>query len=216
MNLLLHSEFVPLFMNDMFSSEIGYAVLGAFLGIGLAAAAGFRVFVPLFLMSLTVHFGEGIIPLSDSWQWVGDWPALITLGVATMIEVFAYFIPFVDNLLDSIAIPLATVAGTFLMASQLTGLDYPVISWALAIIAGGGTAAAIKSASAGTRGVSSATTGGTANFAVASAETGLSTILSMVAIFLPILAVVLVFFILFYIFRYGRRLIKGIYPKSSE
>ncbi len=199
-------------MNPFVDIEFSHALIGLFLGIGLAAAAGFRVFVPLFLMSLTVHFGDGIIPLSDSWQWVGDWPALITLGVATLIEVFAYFIPFIDNLLDTIAIPLATLAGTFLMASQLGGIDYPVISWALAIIAGGGTAAAIKSASAGTRTLSTATTGGTANFTVASAEIGLSTVLSIVAIFIPVLAVILVFFILFYIVRYGLRFLKKMRP----
>ncbi len=197
-------------MNPFVDMEFSHAIIGVFLGIGLAAAAGFRIFVPLFLMSLAVQFGEGIIPISDSWRWVGDWPALITLGVATLVEVFAYFIPFVDNLLDTIAIPLATLAGTVLMASQLGGFDYPVISWAMAIIAGGGTAAAIKSASAGTRGVSSATTGGTANFAVASAETGLSTVLSVIAIFIPVLAVILVFFILFYIVRFGLKFLKKI------
>src|SRR5690606_31439191 len=87
-------------------------IMSFFLGIGLAASAGFRVFVPLFALSIGAHFGADLLDLNESWQWVGSWPAMITLGVATLIEVAGYYVPVVDNLLDTIAVPLAAVAGT--------------------------------------------------------------------------------------------------------
>ena len=85
-------------------------VISIFLGVGLAASAGFRVFLPLFALSLAGYFG--VWELNANWQWIGSLAAVLTLGIATVVEVFAYFIPWVDNALDSIAIPLAAVAGT--------------------------------------------------------------------------------------------------------
>ncbi len=123
-------------------------ILSIFLGIGLAASVGFRVFLPLFALSLASYFG--IWELNESWQWIGSLAAVITLGVATVVEIFAYYIPYVDNLLDSIAIPLAAIAGTAVMVSTVADLS-PVITWSLAIIAGGGTATAISGASSATR-----------------------------------------------------------------
>ncbi|MFZ8480563.1 DUF4126 domain-containing protein, partial [Staphylococcus aureus] len=79
--------------------------------------------------------------------------------------------PLVDHLLDTVAIPLAGIAGTLVMASTLTDMS-PAMTWALAIIAGGGAAATIKGTAATTRGASTATTGGLANPAVSVAETG--------------------------------------------
>ncbi len=163
-------------------------ILSIFLGVGLAASVGFRVFVPLFALSLTAYLGH--IPLNESWMWVGSMTALIVLGVATIIEIFAYYIPWVDNLLDSIAVPLAAVAGTAVMVATMADLD-PVITWSLAIIAGGGTATAIAGTSAATRLASTATTGGLGNPAVSTVETATAGILSVTSIFIPILAFVL-------------------------
>ncbi len=82
-------------------------VISIFLGIGLAAAVGFRVFFPLLILSLAGNCE--VIPLNESWEWVGSIAAIITLGVATVIEIFGYYIPWLDNLLDTIALPLATL-----------------------------------------------------------------------------------------------------------
>ena len=166
------------------------------LGIGLAASVGFRVFVPLFALSLTAYFGGW--ELNESWQWIGSLSALIVLGVATVVEIFAYYIPYVDNLLDSVAIPLAAIAGTAVMVSTVADLS-PVITWALAIIAGGGTAAAVAGTSGATRLASTATTAGIANPVVSTVETGTAVVMSAVSIFFPVVAIFLVF-ILFYYF----------------
>lgn len=178
-------------------------IISIFLGVGLAASVGFRVFLPLFVLSLAAYFN--VWELNESWQWIGSTAALVTLGVATLVEICGYFIPYIDNLLDTIAVPLAAIAGTAVMVSTVADLD-PAITWALAIIAGGGTAAAISSASGATRLTSTATTAGIANPVVSTVETGTSLVLSIVSIFLPILAFLLVIVIIFIIFKVYKKI----------
>lgn len=178
-------------------------IISIFLGIGLAASVGFRVFLPLFALSLASYFN--VWELNDSWQWIGSLAAVITLGVATLVEIFAYFIPWVDNLLDSFAVPLAAIAGTAVMVSTVADLD-PVVTWSLAIIAGGGTATAIKGAGAAGRLASTATTGGMANPLVSTVETGTALAVSTASIFAPVLAIVMVIIILIIIFMIYRKL----------
>lgn len=167
-------------------------------GIGLAASVGFRIFVPLFTLSLASYYG--IIPLNESWQWIGSTTAILILGVATIVEILAYFIPWLDNLLDTIAVPLAAVAGTVVMVATVTDLD-PTITWALAIIAGGGTATAIKGSTSTTRLASTATTAGIGNPIISTVETGSAILMAIFSIFLPILAIILVVIILWLIFK---------------
>lgn len=178
-------------------------IISIFLGIGLAASAGFRVFLPLFALSLAAYFN--VWQLNDSWTWIGSLAAVLTLGVATIAEVFAYFIPWFDNVLDSIAIPLAAIAGTAVMVSTVADLD-PVITWSLAIIAGGGTATAIKGANAAGRLTSSATTGGLANPIVSTVETGTAVAVSTASILVPPIAIILVILILIFIFSIYRKI----------
>ena len=176
-----------------------------FLGVGLAASVGFRVFVPLFLVSLSSYYD--IINLNESWIWLSSSTAIITLGVATIVEILAYYIPWLDNILDSITIPLAAIAGTIVMVSTTLNLS-PVITWALAIIAGGGTATAIKTTNSSTRLTSTATTGGVANPIVSTIETGSSIAMSLFSIFIPIVAiflVMLIFFLIKKVFTFFRK-----------
>lgn len=173
-------------MND--GDEMTFdVILGICLGVGLAASTGFRVFVPLFAMSLAAYFG--VLPLGENWQWLGSMTALVILGVASVVESVSYLVPVVDNLLDTIAVPLAGVAGTIVMASSLTDLS-PAVTWALAIVAGGGAATAVKTTSAATRAVSTATTAGTANPVIGLAETGTAIGLSALSIFAPVVAAI--------------------------
>ena len=178
-------------------------IISIFLGIGLAASVGFRVFLPLFALSLAAYFG--VWELNESWQWIGSTAALVILGVATLVEVFGYYIPYIDNMLDSIAVPLAARAGTAVMVSTVADLS-PEITWALAIIAGGGTAAAISGASGATRLTSTATTAGLANPVVSTVETGTSIIMSIFSIFLPVVAFILVIVIVYIIFKVYKKI----------
>ena len=158
------------------------------LGFSLAAAAGFRVFIPLLILSLSAHYGW--FPVNENWEWVGSTAALWLLGVAALVEIFAYFIPYVDNLLDTIAVPLAGIAGSLLMLATMGDVN-PAFAWALAIIAGGGAAAAISGTTGATRLTSTATTGGFANPVVSTAETGAATAVSLASIFSPFIALIL-------------------------
>jgi len=178
-------------------------ILSIFLGIGLATSVGFRVFLPLFALSLAAYLE--LWELNESWQWIGSLPALITFGVATIVEIGAYLIPWVDHILDSFAVPLAALAGTAVMISTVANLD-PVVTWSLAIIAGGGTATAIKGASATGRLASTASTGGLANPIVSTVETGTAVVVTTASIFAPILAAFLVVIILSFIFWIYRKI----------
>ncbi|NNJ89473.1 MAG: DUF4126 domain-containing protein [Eudoraea sp.] len=178
-------------------------IISIFLGIGLAASVGFRVFLPLFVLSAASYFG--MWDLNANWEWIGSLFALITLGVATLLEVFAYFIPYVDNLLDSLALPLAALAGTAVMVATISDLD-PVITWSLAIIAGGGTASAIKGASATGRIASTTTTAGIGNPVISFIETTTALVVAVVSVIAPVIAVILVIMLLILIFSIYRKL----------
>ncbi len=173
-------------------------IFSILVGIGLAASVGFRVFVPLFALSIATHYG--VIPLNESWEWVGSSVAMVSLGVATVVEIAAYSIPWLDNILDSIAIPLAAVAGTAVMVSTVADLS-PAITWALAIIAGGGTATAVQASTSTVRLTSTATTGGLANPVVSTIETGTSIVMSLLAIVFPVLAVIVVLLLLWILYK---------------
>lgn len=168
------------------------------IGIGLAAAAGFRVFVPLLLVGLAQHFE--LLPLAGGFEWMGSTPALIAFGAATFLEVLAYYVPWIDNLLDTVASPAAVLAGVVLTASVLTDTG-PLTQWALAIVAGGGTAGIFQGLTVGTRGLSAATTGGLANPLVSTAEMGVSAVLSVLAIIVPVAAFVVALILLLVVAR---------------
>lgn len=182
--------------------DIIQIILSISLGVGLAAAVGFRVFLPLLILSIATHFNY--IPLQENWQWIGSLTALIALSIASILELFGYFIPWVDNILDTIALPLATVAGTIAMAATLTQMD-PLLTWALAIIAGGGTAATIKGNTSALRLTSTATTGGVANPIITATETLTSSTLSILALVFAPLALLLVFFFFYLIYKFYKR-----------
>ena len=173
-------------------------ILSIFLGIGLAAAAGFRVFVPLLALSIAGY--TGMFPLGESFTWLASIPAVVCLIIASVAEILAYYIPWVDNLLDSIAIPMATIAGTGIMAASLTDMS-PMLTWSLAIIAGGGTAGTIKSMGAGTRILSSVKTFGVGNPVVSTAETGASLIMIVLSLFFPVLALLCVLLLFYFVFK---------------
>lgn len=173
-------------------------VLQILVGIGLAATCGFRVFVPLLVMGIAGL--SGYLQLAPGFTWITSLPAVIIFGIATVIEIAAYFIPYIDNLLDSISIPASVVAGIVVAASVITDI-HPLLRWTLAIIAGGGLAAVTSLISNGAHGVSTLASGGAANPAVSGAESVLSVLASIMAIAVPVLAVSLLIVLIFVAFR---------------
>ena len=179
------------------------------LGIGLSAATGFRIFVPFLVASVAAV--TGYLPLSSSFEWIGTYPALIAFGAATILEIAAYYIPWFDNLLDSIATPAAFVAGAILMVAVVTGMP-PLIKWALAIIAGSSAAGIVQSGTTVTRLASTTSTGGLANPVVSTVEAGSSIGLSLFAILLPVITGLITIILLFWL---GSKVIKKIKGKQQ-
>jgi len=174
-------------------------LLSVLIGLGLSAACGFRVFVPMLIASLAARSGH--LQIWSGLDWIGSTPALIAFSVATALEIFGYYIPWVDHLLDAIATPTAVVAGVILTAGALTqGMD-PFLRWTLAFVAGGGTAAVFQGVTASVRGLSTVTTGGLGNPVVATVEAGGSALLSVVAIVLPVVAVCAIVLLLTFVSR---------------
>ena len=164
-------------------------LLALCLGVALSAACGFRVFIPPFALSLAANYGN--LDLASQFAWLESPIAAIVLGVATVIEVLAYYIPVVDNLLDTIEIPTAIAFGTILTGANLGEVD-PVLQWTLAVIAGGGTAGVIESATVLTRLASTGVTGGMGNILLATMEALSAAVLSLLALTIPLLAIALV------------------------
>jgi hypothetical protein len=171
-------------------------------GIGLAAACGFRVFVPLLVMSVASY--TGYLELSSGFQWIGTLPALVAFASATILEIAAYYVPWVDNMLDTISGPAAVVAGTVVAASALTDVD-PFLKWSLAIIGGGGVAGMVSGATTLLRGASTLTTGGLANPLLSTLEAGVALTVAALAVVLPLLALTVVVFGVFFA---GKKLLR--------
>jgi hypothetical protein len=158
-------------------------LLSICLGIGLAAACGFRVFVPLLLIGIAAKTEH--LQLAPGMDWIASAPAVLCFFVATVLEVAAYYIPWLDNLLDTVASPAAVIAGSVATASVVQEMS-PFLRWTLALIAGGGVACLIQSATVGLRSASTASTAGLTNFLVSTLELVLSIAVSILAIILPI------------------------------
>jgi hypothetical protein len=163
------------------------------LGISLSAACGFRLFLPFLVVSATTIFAHLGLPADLS--WLGSDQALIMLAIASVIEILAYYIPFIDNILDPIALPLATVAGTLVTAFTLPEMN-SILQWTLAAIVGGGSAGLIKGTTGLSRLGSSFLSGGWANFLLATAEWIGASLLAILAVTLPIGAGILALIIL--------------------
>lgn len=176
------------------------------LGVGLAAAVGLRIFLPLLVLAIASY--AGVVPLSDSFQWLATLPAIAMLAVAAAVEIAAYYVPGVDNLLDTLATPAALIAGTIAAAAVMTDLP-PIVKWTTAVIAGGGAAGLTQGVTSLLRLKSTATTGGLGNPLVATGELGGAATLSLLAIFLPVVALVLVVLLVWLAVRLLRRVFSG-------
>jgi hypothetical protein len=175
------------------------------LGVGLAAAVGFRVFLPLLITSIATY--GGYIPVSGGFEWLGTPAAIIMLGVAALAEVLAYYIPGVDNLLDTVATPAALVAGTLVSAAVMADLP-PIIKWTAAVIAGGGAAGITQGVTTMIRANSTVFTGGLGNSVVATGELGGAALISLLALAVPFVALGLVILFCWFAVRTIRRLLR--------
>ncbi len=190
------------------------SLLAIIVGVGLAASTGFRVFVPLLVVSVAAN--AGYIALAENFDWLGTWTALVAFAVAAAIEVAAYYVPWLDNLLDTIASPIAVIAGAVLFAASVTGFD-PFLQWSLAIIAGGGSAAIVQGGTVVTRVASTTTTGGLANFVVSTLETLAGFFFAVMSIVVPLLALILLLAVVGSMYYVGRQVLRKLFsPRGNS
>lgn len=186
--------------------EMVFAVLT---GIGLAAACGFRIFLPLLALNLASMYG--LVGLAPGFEWIAGHQVTIAFGLATVLEVIAYYVPWLDNVMDSIASPVSVIAGTIVTASLITDLP-PSLKWTISIIAGGGIAGLLQGATVALRAKSTIFTAGLGNFVVASFELLASAIVAFIALVLPIAAFILALLIVTYCLILARK----VYVKKKK
>jgi hypothetical protein len=183
--------------------------LSLVLGLALAAATGFRVFLPMLIASGAAYTGH--LHLDNGFAWLGTPSALIMLSVAALVEVLAYYIPVVDNMLDVVAAPAAFIAGTILSAAVMTDMP-PMVKWTAAVIAGGGVAGFTRGLTGVIRAHSTVLTGGLGNFVISTAELVVAVLISFLALAAPIAAIALVALFLFVAIR----LLRGIFRRAKS
>lgn len=188
---------------------------GILLGVGLAASCGFRVFVPMLVTNVASLLGY--LKLSPGFEWMGSWIAFAAFLAATIVEVGAYYVPWLDNLLDTISGPLAMIAGTILTASFLTDVN-PLVQWTLGLIVGGGTAGIVKVGASAARLTSTTTTGGIGNPAIATVENVSSLAMSILSFIIPVVIAFVVVLIIIYLLRKfsNMKKLKSIFKKEED
>ena|SRR6516165_584684 len=186
--------------------------LSIVLGIALAAATGFRIFLPMLIVSVAAYTGH--LPLDSSFAWLGTTSALVMLSVAAVAEIVAYYIPVVDNLLDSLATPAAFVAGAVVSAAVMTDVP-PMVKWTAAVIAGGGIAGLTQGLTGTLRAHSTVLTGGLGNSVIATAELGGALLVTLLALAAPVAAIALVILFLWLAIRLVRQVFRGANSSGS-
>lgn len=183
-------------------------ILGVITGVGLSAACGFRIFVPLLVLNLAAMYGY--VHLAPGFEWIGGHYATIALATATLLEVIAYYVPWLDNMMDAIASPVSVIAGTIATASVITDMPSS-LKWMVAIIAGGGIAGLLQGSTAALRAKSSLLTGGAGNVGISTLELVGSAVTAILAVLLPVIGLILVAAVgIYLIVKAGRkRLRKG-------
>ncbi len=168
------------------------------LGVGLAACSGFRVFIPLLLSNIAIHFG--LVSMAHGFEFMGSWAAFAVLASAATLELAGYYIPFVDNLLDTIAIPASVAAGT-LLTTSFVHIDNPILHWGLGLMIGGGTAGFVQTSTSLLRLASTKLSGGVANPVIATVENVVAVGLSLLTFWLPIVAIAIVFLLVVWLVK---------------
>ena len=147
-------------MADSVWGQGGIVLIHVSMGIGLAACAGLRAFLPLFVVALAGKLE--FVTLSDSFAWLASWPALIVFGAAVVAEVLSDKLPIVDNFLDSVQIFVKPIAGALVAATVVEDWA-PLYVTVVAVIGGGSAAGLVHVAKAKVRLLSSTTTAGFGN-----------------------------------------------------
>ncbi|MGD1865674.1 MAG: DUF4126 domain-containing protein [Phormidesmis sp.] len=174
------------------------ALVSLCIGVGLSTSTGFRILVPFASLNAAALFGGFTLP--PEMAWLNSYPAFFGLLIGTLIEVAAFYVPWVNDALDTVEFPAAVIAGTYLTGTFAADLP-TLMQWSLAIFAGGGSAGAIQGLTSVTRLTSNTATGGCATPVTASVEWLSALVLAILSLTLPVLAIALVIIVVLYALR---------------
>lgn len=188
-------------------------LLGLIIGIGLSAACGFRLIVPFVVISIGALSGH--LTLAPDMAWIGTYPALIAFGIATILEILVYFIPWVDDVMGVLSIPVSIVAGTVITAAFIPEMS-PFLRWTLAAIAGGTVAGTTETLTTGLRFASTATTAGMGNGLLSVGELLSSTLLALLSLMVPVVSLLVVLFFLVWSIQKGMGLLGRLWRRRQS
>ena len=170
-------------------------------GIGLSAACGFRVFMPMLVLSAATKFGG--VHLNPNFEWLGSWTALAAFASATVLEAGSYYVPWVAHAVSVAAVPAAVLAGTLATAAQIDGI-HPLAQWSSSLLVGGGIAGGVQMLNIGARAASTITTAGIGNPIVSLGQGLMAFVLAITAVVAPLFIVLLIVAIVTVIIRRRR------------
>jgi len=170
-------------------------------GIGLSAACGFRVFMPMLVLSAATKFGG--VHLNPNFEWLGSWTALAAFASATVLEAGSYYVPWVAHAVSVAAVPAAVLAGTLATAAQIDGI-HPLAQWSSSLLVGGGIAGGVQMLNIGARAASTITTAGIGNPIVSLGQGLMAFVLAVTAVVAPLFIVLLIVAIVTVIIRRRR------------
>lgn len=158
-------------------------------GIGLSAASGFRVFMPMLVLSAATKFGG--VHLNPNFEWLGSWTALATFASATVLEAGSYYVPWVAHAVSVAATPAAVLAGTLATAAQIDGV-HPLAQWSSSLLVGGGVAGGVQMLNIGARAASTISTAGLGNPIVSLGQGFMAFVLAVAAVVAPLFIALLI------------------------
>lgn len=194
----------------MTDAEATYAFLA---GLLLAAATGFRVFLPLCALSWMIRFD--VIAVSDSFEWLANDAALIALSTAVVLEFIGDKFPAVDSALDSLGTILKPIAGAIVLTASLSEWN-PVYATIIGIAAGGAAAEGIHLLKSSGRVVANMATLGIAAPVISLFEDVFTIFLIVAAVLFPLIALaILAVIIVAIVRRRTRRVVALIFLCST-
>lgn len=189
-------------------------IVPAMLGLGLAASTGLRTFLPLLMLALATRFGWFGIELHEQMQWLHADAAIVSLGVAAVLEFVADKAPVLDNALSGLGLIVRPLAAALAAGSLFVGVD-PLLAAVAGVIVGAPTALAFNAAQGGVRLASTATTGGLANPVLSLFEDVLAFFTALFALLAPVLVPVLLVILTLIVGLAARRVRRGLTTKAS-
>lgn len=156
---------------------------GIYAAFGLSVSAGLNAYIPLLVVALMSKLG--VLDLGSPWELLSNWWIIGVLLVLSVIEFFVDKVPAINHINDGIQTFVRPIAGAIVFASSanvITDIN-PIFSLVAGLLVAGG----VHTLKAGAlRPAVTATTAGTGNIFVSIFEDVVATVLSIMAVLIPV------------------------------